>query len=207
VIRAILPSQGRRRRMSAPFLCSSARSFPRSSGALPALAGMRTLQGDRRHGSGGRDRLGIAVEGERVTDYAAIAGLGIVSTPGAVIDRKVVNARGLPKLDAIAAWLSACRAPAAQSAARQHMVALRGEPRHWRAARAIPHPRRPSPSCDAMLVSACRSLRCGPDLSQPVSGKTGTCCHARVRSAGTIAISPRRSERRGISRDARLAAP
>jgi hypothetical protein len=32
----------------------------------------------------------------KVTDYAAIAGYGIVSTPGIVIDGKVVHAGGLP---------------------------------------------------------------------------------------------------------------
>jgi len=42
-----------------------------------------------------------------VTDYAAIAGFGIVSTPGIVIDDKGVHADGLPKSEAMAAWLSA----------------------------------------------------------------------------------------------------
>lgn len=53
------------------------------------------------------DRLGIAVSVEKVTDYAAIAGYGIASTPGIVIDGKVVHAGGLPKTEDIDKWLSA----------------------------------------------------------------------------------------------------
>lgn len=53
------------------------------------------------------DRLGIAVSVEKVTDYAAIAGYGIASTPGIVIDGKVVHAGGLPKAEDIDKWLSA----------------------------------------------------------------------------------------------------
>lgn len=52
-------------------------------------------------------RLGIAVSVEKVTDYAAIAGFGIASTPGIVVDGKVVHAGGLPKADDVAKWLSA----------------------------------------------------------------------------------------------------
>jgi len=53
------------------------------------------------------DRLGIPVTIDKVTDYAAIAGYGIVSTPGIVIDGKVVHAGGLPKSDDVARWLTA----------------------------------------------------------------------------------------------------
>jgi small redox-active disulfide protein 2 len=52
------------------------------------------------------DRLGVPVTIEKVTDYAAIAGYGIASTPGVVIDGKVVHAGGLPKADDIAKWLA-----------------------------------------------------------------------------------------------------
>ena len=52
------------------------------------------------------DRLGVAVTVEKVTDYAAIAGYGIASTPGIVIDGKVVHAGGLPKAEDIARWLA-----------------------------------------------------------------------------------------------------
>jgi len=53
------------------------------------------------------DKLGIPVEIETVTDYAAIAGYGIVSTPGIVIDGKVVHAGSLPKQDDLVRWLVA----------------------------------------------------------------------------------------------------
>ncbi|MBP2296760.1 thioredoxin family protein [Azospirillum rugosum] len=53
------------------------------------------------------ERLGVSVHVEKVTDYAAIAGYGIASTPGVVVDGKVVHAGGLPKADDIAKWLTA----------------------------------------------------------------------------------------------------
>ncbi len=53
------------------------------------------------------EKLGIHVSIEKVTDYAAIAGYGIASTPGIVIDGKVVHSGGLPKSEDIARWLMA----------------------------------------------------------------------------------------------------
>ena len=53
------------------------------------------------------DKLGLPVEIEKVTDYAAIASYGIASTPGIVIDGKVVHAGGLPKTEDLARWLAA----------------------------------------------------------------------------------------------------
>lgn len=50
-------------------------------------------------------KLGIEVHVEKVTDYAAIAQYGIASTPGIVIDGKVVHAGGLPKGADLAKWL------------------------------------------------------------------------------------------------------
>ena len=52
-------------------------------------------------------RLGVPVAVEKITDYAAIAGYGIISTPGIVIDGKVVHAGGLPKTEDLAKWLAA----------------------------------------------------------------------------------------------------
>jgi len=52
------------------------------------------------------DKLGIAVHLEKVTDYAAIAGFGIVSTPGLVIDGKVVSVGRVPSAGDIAEWLT-----------------------------------------------------------------------------------------------------
>ena len=52
-------------------------------------------------------KLGIDVTVEKVTDYADIASFGIASTPGIVIDGKVVHAGGLPKAEDVARWLAA----------------------------------------------------------------------------------------------------
>ena len=52
-------------------------------------------------------RLGIDVKVEKVTDYAEIARFGIASTPGIVIDGKVVHAGGLPREEALEKWLRA----------------------------------------------------------------------------------------------------
>jgi predicted thioredoxin/glutaredoxin len=53
------------------------------------------------------DKLGIPVKIAMVTDYAAIAGYGVASTPGVVIDGKVVHAGSLPRSEDLARWLSA----------------------------------------------------------------------------------------------------
>ncbi len=52
-------------------------------------------------------KLGIDIKVEKVTHYAEIARFGIASTPGIVIDGKVVHAGGLPKEDALEKWLQA----------------------------------------------------------------------------------------------------
>lgn len=49
--------------------------------------------------------LGVPVKVEKVTDMADMARHGILSTPGVVIDGKVVHAGGLPKAEAINGWL------------------------------------------------------------------------------------------------------
>jgi small redox-active disulfide protein 2 len=51
-------------------------------------------------------KLGVDVQVEKVSDYAQIAGFGVVSTPGIVIDGKVVHSGGLPKTEEVAKWLS-----------------------------------------------------------------------------------------------------
>ena len=51
--------------------------------------------------------LGVEVTVEKVTDYAEIAGYGIASTPGIVIDGAVVHAGGLPKEADLRRWLQA----------------------------------------------------------------------------------------------------
>ena len=52
-------------------------------------------------------KLGLEIKVEKVTDYAAIAQYGIASTPGIVVDGKVVHAGGLPKAADLAKWLQA----------------------------------------------------------------------------------------------------
>ncbi|MGC2779221.1 MAG: thioredoxin family protein [Bradyrhizobium sp.] len=51
-------------------------------------------------------KLGIDIELEKITDFADIAQFGIASTPGVVVDGKVVHAGGLPKPEDMAKWLS-----------------------------------------------------------------------------------------------------
>jgi hypothetical protein len=52
-------------------------------------------------------RLGVAITVEKVTDHAAIAGYGVMSTPGVVIDGRLVHAGGLPRAEDLARWLAA----------------------------------------------------------------------------------------------------
>lgn len=48
---------------------------------------------------------GVAVNLEKVEDMAAILGYGVMSTPGVVIDGKVVHAGGVPDRRKIESWL------------------------------------------------------------------------------------------------------
>ena len=50
---------------------------------------------------------GVAVQMEKVEDIRAIMGYGVMSTPGVVINGKVVHAGGVPSRDKIAQWLTA----------------------------------------------------------------------------------------------------
>ena len=52
-------------------------------------------------------KLGVDINLEKVSDYAEMARYGVVSTPGIVIDGKVVHAGGLPKTDSLEEWLGA----------------------------------------------------------------------------------------------------
>jgi small redox-active disulfide protein 2 len=47
----------------------------------------------------------VAVNLEKIEDMAAILGYGVMSTPGVVIDGKVVHAGGVPDRKKIESWL------------------------------------------------------------------------------------------------------
>jgi len=49
--------------------------------------------------------LGVEISIKKVTDYAEMEKYGIVSTPGIVIDGKVIHSGGLPKEDDLKRWL------------------------------------------------------------------------------------------------------
>ncbi|MGQ9686697.1 MAG: thioredoxin family protein [Thiobacillaceae bacterium] len=48
---------------------------------------------------------GVAITLEKVTDMAAILSYGVMSTPGVVVDGKVVHAGGVPDRKRIEGWL------------------------------------------------------------------------------------------------------
>jgi small redox-active disulfide protein 2 len=49
---------------------------------------------------------GIEIQLEKVTDMEKIMNYGVMSTPGVVMDEKVVHAGGIPKEQDIVAWLN-----------------------------------------------------------------------------------------------------
>lgn len=50
--------------------------------------------------------IGVTVQLEKVEDIRAIMGYGVLSTPGVVINGKVVHAGGVPTRDKIKQWLA-----------------------------------------------------------------------------------------------------
>jgi small redox-active disulfide protein 2 len=48
---------------------------------------------------------GVTVELEKIEDIQSIMSYGVMSTPGVVVDGKVVHAGGVPGRDKIAGWL------------------------------------------------------------------------------------------------------
>jgi len=52
------------------------------------------------------DEAGVKIELEKVTDIAEIMRHGIMSTPGVIVDGKVVHAGGLPGPDQVRKWVS-----------------------------------------------------------------------------------------------------
>ncbi len=49
---------------------------------------------------------GMEIKMDKVQDMQAIIGYGVMSTPGVVIDGKVVHAGGVPSRDKIQQWLA-----------------------------------------------------------------------------------------------------
>lgn len=50
-------------------------------------------------------QAGIEIELEKVTDVAQIMSYGVMSTPGVVVDGKVVHAGGVPDANAVRNWV------------------------------------------------------------------------------------------------------
>lgn len=50
-------------------------------------------------------QAGVAIELEKVTDIAEIMAYGVLSTPGVVVDGKLVHAGGLPGPDRVRDWV------------------------------------------------------------------------------------------------------
>lgn len=51
------------------------------------------------------EEKGVAVELEKVEDLGQIMGYGVMSTPGVVVDGKVVYAGGVPDRKTVETWL------------------------------------------------------------------------------------------------------
>ncbi len=51
-------------------------------------------------------QAGVEIELEKVTDIAEIMGYGVMSTPGVVVDGRLVHAGGLPGPDLIRQWVA-----------------------------------------------------------------------------------------------------
>jgi small redox-active disulfide protein 2 len=52
------------------------------------------------------EQAGVEIELEKVTDMAQIVAYGVMSTPGVVVDGKVVHAGGLPGPDKVREWVA-----------------------------------------------------------------------------------------------------
>jgi small redox-active disulfide protein 2 len=48
---------------------------------------------------------GVKIELEKVTDIADIMAFGVMSTPGVVVDGKVVHSGGIPGPDSVRTWV------------------------------------------------------------------------------------------------------
>ncbi|ESQ11339.1 MAG TPA: thioredoxin family protein [Chromatiaceae bacterium] len=48
---------------------------------------------------------GVEIELEKVTDIAEIMAFGVMSTPGVVVDGKLVHSGGIPGPESVRAWV------------------------------------------------------------------------------------------------------
>ncbi|MCA9955929.1 MAG: TM0996/MTH895 family glutaredoxin-like protein [Ardenticatenaceae bacterium] len=55
------------------------------------------------------EKLGLDAEIEKVTDYAQIMSYGVMSTPGLIIDGKVVSYGRIPSNEEVTNWLKAAQ--------------------------------------------------------------------------------------------------
>ena len=55
------------------------------------------------------EKLGLSAEFEKVTDYGEIMAYGVLSTPGLVIDEKVVAYGRIPRNQEVTDWLIAAQ--------------------------------------------------------------------------------------------------
>jgi small redox-active disulfide protein 2 len=69
----------------------------------PGCANCKRLEANAREAA---IMAGVEAEVIKVTDYAEIAAHGVLSTPGLVIDGKLVSAGRIPSAGDIAEWLS-----------------------------------------------------------------------------------------------------
>lgn len=51
------------------------------------------------------EQAGVEIELEKITDVAEIMGYGVMSTPGVVVDGRLVHAGGLPGPDLVRQWV------------------------------------------------------------------------------------------------------
>jgi small redox-active disulfide protein 2 len=58
------------------------------------------------------EKLGLAADIEKVTDYGQIMAYGVMSTPGLVINEQVVSYGRIPDNQEVTDWLIAAESPA-----------------------------------------------------------------------------------------------
>ncbi|HOP17760.1 MAG: thioredoxin family protein [Gammaproteobacteria bacterium] len=51
-------------------------------------------------------QAGVEIELEKITDIAEIMGYGVMSTPGVVVDGKLVHSGGVPGPDQVRGWVA-----------------------------------------------------------------------------------------------------